>query len=355
METGMTGRCSAVMTLLVGICVEAGTGSTGVVAAERPNIVLIMADDIGFSDIGCFGGEIETPNLDQLGHGGVRFTQAYNMAKCNPTRSAMMTGVFIGGANAQCQSLGDLMRQAGYQTLYSGKEHFDPWVPKDRITAMNSFEKSFCHYGGAGPFFSFNPIEFHLNERKLSHDEVVANTSKPYYKTNAITDYALRFLEETNSDDRPFFLYVAYETAHYPLHTLKEDFDRFKGRYKRDWEQIRRERFAKQRKLGIISPLAKLSPFEDQEGAMPEWDSLTAEEQEEMDDLMAAFAGMVHCLDRSVGRLVDKLETIGERDNTLILFLSDNGRERFSWHWDARIQCLVSLPVSASDGALEVV
>jgi len=126
METGMTGRCSAVMTLLVGICVEAGTGSTGVVAAERPNIVLIMADDIGFSDIGCFGGEIETPNLDQLGHGGVRFTQAYNMAKCNPTRSAMMTGVFIGGANAQCQSLGDLMRQAGYQTLYSGKEHFDP-------------------------------------------------------------------------------------------------------------------------------------------------------------------------------------------------------------------------------------
>ncbi len=294
-------------------------------AEKRPNILLIMADDIGFSDIGCFGGEIETPNLDQLARGGVRFTQAYNMAKCNPTRSAMMTGVFIGGADAPCQSLGDLMRQAGYQTLYSGKEHFDSWVPKDRIKAMNSFEKSFVHYGGAGPFFSHNPISFHLNERKLTHEEVQASTSKPYYKTNAITDYALRFLDQTNSDDRPFFAYVAYETAHYPLHALKEDFEKFKGRYNRDWEQIRRERFAKQQKLGIISPQAKLSPFENEKGPLPKWDSLSPVEQEEMDELMAAFAGMVHCLDRSVGRLVDKLEAIGERNNTLIMFLSDNG------------------------------
>jgi arylsulfatase A-like enzyme len=292
---------------------------------SRPNILLIMADDIGFSDIGCFGGEIETPHLDQLGHGGMRFTQAYNMAKCSPTRSAIMTGVFMGGADSPCQPLGDLMRQAGYQTLYSGKEHFDAWVPKERAKAMFSFDKSFCHYGGAGPFFSYQPIPFHLNERKLTHEEVEATTSKPYYKTNAITDYALRFLDETAGDDRPFFLYVAYETAHYPIHTLPEDFEKFRGRYSRDWEQIRRERYAKQQELGIISPAAKLAPFENERGPMPAWDSLTPEEQDEMDLLMAGYAGMIHCLDRSVGRLVDKIAELGDRDNTLILFLSDNG------------------------------
>ena len=121
---------------------------------KRPNIVLIIGDDIGFADIGCFGGEIDTPNLDRLGFNGMRFAQGYNMAKCNPTRSAMLTGTFIGGK--ECQSMGALMGQAGYSTLYVGKEHFDGWVPKERMKAMNSFDHSLCHYGGAGNFFSHN-------------------------------------------------------------------------------------------------------------------------------------------------------------------------------------------------------
>lgn len=167
----------------------------------RPNIILIMGDDIGFSDIGCFGSEIDTPNIDRLGYGGMRFTQAYNMAKCNPTRSSMLTGTFWSGASAQ--SLGTLMSDAGYTTLYSGKEHFDKWVPT-RCKAMNSFQKSFCHYGGAGPFFKHNAVPFYFNDRKLAFDEI-ENTTEPYYKPNVITDYALRFLEESQGDANPFF------------------------------------------------------------------------------------------------------------------------------------------------------
>jgi len=151
--------------------------ATKMLAQERPNIVLIVGDDIGFADIGCFGSEIETPNLDRLGNNGIRFAQAYNMAKCNPTRSAMLTGTFIGGPESQ--SMGELMGRAGYSTLYVGKEHFDNWIPRDRLRAMNSFDYSLCHYAGAGNFFSHNPITYFHNERKLELEEVASNTSKP--------------------------------------------------------------------------------------------------------------------------------------------------------------------------------
>lgn len=293
-------------------------------ADKRPNIVLIMGDDIGWSDIGCFGSEIETPNLDKIGMGGVRFAQGYNMAKCNPTRSSMMTGTFL-GSKSSSQSLGGLMTQAGYTTLTSGKEHYDSWVP-NRCKAMNSFDKSFTHYGGAGPFFSHNAITFHLDERKLEHSEVEANTSKPYYKTNAITDYALRFLDETKGDEKPFFLYVAYESAHYPLHALKEDFAKFSGRYKVGWDVIRQKRFEKQKRLGMIPKDTRLSPAH---ALKPHvylpWDQVPEEEKQDLDDQMAGFAAMVHCLDRNVGRLVTKLKELDQYENTLIVYLSDNG------------------------------
>jgi len=285
-----------------------------------------MADDIGFSDIGCYGGEIETPHLDRLGYGGLRFTQAYNMAKCNPTRSAMMTGTFWSGRNAA--SLGGLMTQAGYTTLTSGKEHYDGWVP-ERCKAMNSFEKSFTHYGGAGPFFDYNPVEFYLNRTKLKFDEI-EHTTEPYYKTDVITDYAIRFLDESKSDGKPFFLYLAYESPHFPLHTLKSDFEKYKGKYLKGWDAIREERFAKQQKLGIIETNTKLSPPSGLEiggngGYYVPWDQVEEEKKEHLDILMAAFAGMVHCLDRNIGRVIEKVEAMGQLENTLFIFLSDNG------------------------------
>ncbi|MCF7848367.1 MAG: arylsulfatase [Kiritimatiellales bacterium] len=291
---------------------------------KKPNIVLIMGDDIGFADIGCFGGEIDTPNLDKLGFNGMRFAQGYNMAKCNPTRSAMLTGTFIGGKD--CQSMGELMGKAGYSTLYVGKEHFDGWVPRERITAMNSFDHSLCHYGGAGCFFSHNPITFYHNEKKLEHSEVEANTSKPYYKTNAYTDYALRFLDETKDDGKPFFLYMAYESAHYPIHALKEDYAKFNGRYDVGWDEIRRKRFEKQKKLGIIKAGTQLSSPSGLKGMeyVP-WKDVPADEKKKRLEEMTGFAAMVHCLDRNIGRVIKKIEERGELDNTLIMFLSDNG------------------------------
>ncbi len=308
----------------------------------RPNVVLIMGDDIGFADIGCFGSEIDTPNLDRIGMGGMRFSQFYNMAKCNPTRSSMLTGTFIGGEN--CRSLGQLMRESDYTTLYSGKEHFDPWVP-ERCKAMNSFDESFCHYGGAGPFFAYNAIEFHRNKRKLKFEEI-ENSSEPYYKTNVITDYALRFLDGTKGSDKPFFLYIPYESAHYPLHALPEDIAKFRGRYKKGWDVLRERRFAKQKRLGFFGDDTKLSPSMGLKEASDEawrdkavadaelkkdptvylpWESFSEKMKDWLDLEMAVFAGMVHCLDRNVGRVLDKLERMGELDNTLVMFLSDNG------------------------------
>jgi len=296
----------------------------GVLADTRPNIVLIMGDDIGYADIGCFGSEIDTPNLDRLGYGGMRFTQAYNMSKCNPTRSCMLTGTFWSGATAQ--SLGALMGQSGYTTLYSGKEHFDPWVP-ERLKAMDSFEHSFCHYGGAGPFFEYNAVKFYLNRDPIEIEEM--ELSGPYYKTTAITDYAIKFLEQTTHDESPFFLYVPYESAHYPIHAQKKDFNKFEGKYLKGWDAIRRARYEKQLNLKILEPGARLSPPEGdmrQDGKYYRpWSQLSKTEQEKQDTNMAGFAAMVHCLDRNVGRILDKIESMGELDNTLILFLSDNG------------------------------
>ncbi|NNJ70750.1 MAG: arylsulfatase, partial [Kiritimatiellales bacterium] len=294
------------------------------VQAERPNIVLIIADDLGFSDIGCYGAEIETPNLDRLGRNGMRFSQAYNMAKCNPTRSTLLTGTFIGGKH--CQSLGELMGQAGYTTLYVGKEHFDAWVPEERMKAMNAFDRSFCHYGGMGNFFSHDPITFFLNKRELKHSEVEKNTSKPYYKTNAYTDYALKFLDETKDNGKPFFLYMAYESPHYPIQALEEDYKKFEGRYEAGWDEIRHKRFEKQQELGILNSGTKLSPPTGaREVIYAPWTEVPEDEKKLRVQEMTGFAAMVHCLDRNIGRVIQKIEQQGKLDNTLILFVSDNG------------------------------
>ena len=293
-------------------------------ADDRPNIVLIIGDDIGFADIGCFGAEIDTPNLDKLAANGMRFSQGYNMAKCNPTRSSMLTGTLLGGP--ECQSMGALLRDAGYTTLYSGKEHFDSWVPLERLTAMNSFDKSFCHYGGCGNFFSYEPVEIYLNDKLLTQEEIEAGTSKPYYKTNAYTDAALRFLEETEGEDKPFFLYLPYESAHYPLQALPEDYQKFEKLYDVGWDVIRENRFRKQKEMGLIAGDVVMPPLVGQgKDLYQPWEEVSEEDKKRRIEEAVGFAAMVHCLDRNIGRIVDEIESQGELDNTLILFLSDNG------------------------------
>jgi arylsulfatase len=293
-------------------------------AGERPNIVLIIGDDIGFADIGCFGAEIETPNLDKLAANGMRFSQGYNMAKCNPTRSSMLTGTLLGGP--ECQSMGGLLRDAGYTTLYSGKEHFDSWVPLERLTAMNSFDKSFCHYGGCGNFFSYEPVEIYLDDKLLTQKEIEAGTSKPYYKTNAYTDAALGFLKEIKDDDNPFFLYLPYESAHYPLQALPEDYEKFEKFYDVGWDVIRENRFKKQKEMGLIAESVVMPPLVGVRGDVYQpWEEVSEEDKKRRIEEAVGFAAMVHCLDRNIGRIIDEIEAQGELDNTLILFLSDNG------------------------------
>ena len=298
---------------------------------KRPNIVLILADDLGFSDLGCYGGEIETPRLDKLAANGLRFRQFYSTSKCHSSRVSLLTGLYCFQAgNSQLTrgvTLAQVLRSAGYSTTMTGKWHL-AGEPTDY-----GFERYFGHLSGATNFFSGDD-SFRLNGKPWSEFD------ETFYTTDANTDYAIRFLEEVHDDEKPFFLYVAYNAPHYPLHAPRREVEKYRGRYRKGWDRLREERFARQETIGLREGSWKLSPRPDH---VPAWDSLSPEERDWEDRRMAAYAGMVDRLDQNIGRLVDWLEAKGELDNTLIAFFSDNGacpfeRTRAAEHepWDAR-------------------
>lgn len=310
-------------------------------ATDRPNIILMMGDDIGFSDLGCYGGEIQTPNLDRLASQGMRFAQFYNMAKCNPTRSSLLTGLYQGDERAV--PLGQMLRRAGYTTLMSGKEHFDPWVPEHAKVQAN-FDHYF-YYPVINEYFiprdSSFQRPFFLGERELSVQEL-AQKHPNFYKTDVVTDYALEFLEMTKEDEKPFFLYLPFHAAHYPLQALPEDIAKYRGTYLKGWDSLRQERYQRLIALGLIDPSYPLSEPEDNINRFrghPDnnleirknipryrpWESLSKEEQDELDLEMAVFAAMIDRMDQNIGRLLAWLEEQGELDNTLMLYLNDNG------------------------------
>lgn len=302
-----------------------------------PNIVLIMADDIGISDFGCYGGEIRTPNIDRLASGGMRFTTFYNMAKCNPTRSSLLTGLYEGGVGAV--HLAQLTKQAGYHNIMSGKEHFDKWVP-DYCKAEKVFDHSF-YFWATTEYFRPPSGEFqrpfYLEGRELKADEINYER-EPMYKTDFITDYALNWLDEAFAENAgdPFFLYLPYHAAHYPLQARPEDIATYRGTYRKGWDVLRAERFARMQEMGVLPPNTQLSPPEgnlnkfrgplipDYMDYRP-WDSLNDAQQDSLDLEMAVFAAIIDRMDQNIGRVLDKLETSGKLDNTLILFLVDNG------------------------------
>ncbi|MFT4548208.1 MAG: arylsulfatase A-like enzyme [Verrucomicrobiales bacterium] len=284
------------------------------IAAERPNIVLIMADDLGFADLGCYGGEIETPNLDSLARNGLRFTQFYNTAKCHSSRVDLLTGLYCSQAGDESMSRGitiaEALRPAGYFTAMSGKWHLKK-EPTDR-----GFDRYFGHLSGSTNFFTGDDT-FRLNGEKF---EVPQDGS--FYTTDAKTDYGIRFIDEALPTKKPFFLYMAYNAPHYPLHAPKEDVMKYRGKYRGGWDKLRTKRYQRQLDLGLISPAWKLSPRPDDVAA---WDSLDAEKQDWEDFRMAAYAAMVDRLDRQIGRLITHLKAKGIFDQTLIMFCSDNG------------------------------
>ncbi len=313
--------------------------------APRPNIVLILADDMGWSDLGCFGGEIQTPNLDRLASEGLRFTQFYNGSRCCPSRASLLTGLYphqagVGGMSNDQGAPGyrgrlqpdsvtipEVLGSAGYRTYMVGKWHLtaNPG-PIDR-----GFGEFFGMIGGFNSFFQEHPFYTRLPEGRPPRDY----PPDGFYSTDAFGDYALDFLADARraGDDRPVFLYLAFNAAHFPLHALDEDIDRYKDTYKIGWDAIRRRRHARQIELGLIdpsTPLPPLSGFETRsdfyrEGQNPPWESLDADRRADLARRMAVYAAMIDRLDRNVGRVVKDLEKNGQLDNTLIFFLSDNG------------------------------
>lgn len=302
---------------------------------KRPNIILIMADDMGYSDIGCYGSEIETPNIDKLAYEGMRFSTFYNMAKCNPSRSSLLTGLYKGGNGAV--HIAQLTKEAGYFNIMSGKEHFDEWVP-DYCKAENVFDHSFYFWATTEYFLPPSgqfERPFYLEGEELKANEI-KHLRSPMYKTDFITDYALDWLDEASNKDKPFFLYLPYHVAHYPLQAREEDINKYKGKYKIGWDSLRIQRFRKIKELGILPPNIKLSPPEGNQNKfrgplIPSytdyypWDNLSELQKDSLDLEMAVYAAMIDRMDQNIGRILDKLDKTGEIDNTLILFLIDNG------------------------------
>ena len=308
---------------------------------QRPNIVLIMGDDIGFSDIGCYGGEIPTPNLDKLATEGIRFRQFYNMAKCETTRSTMLTGLYQGDKRAM--SIGNVLKQGGYTTLQFGKEHYRKWVPQ-RCFAKNAMDHSLVYWTINEYFLPPSgqyAHPFELDGKALKPEEI-EHQQEPLYKTDFVTDYALQYLDRAIKKDAPFFLYLPYNSAHYPLQARPEDIAKFRGKYKTGWDSLRAARYAKMVRLGVLDPKYQLSPpegninkfrghpagDEERRAKIPlyrPWNTLSDQEKNELDLEMSVFAAMVHRLDYNIGRVVDFLEKHDLMQNTLIMYLSDNG------------------------------
>ena len=316
-------------TLTLILCLAASTFA----ADQRPNVVLIMCDDMGFSDIGCYGGEVETPHLDKLAESGIRFRQFYNNAKCEHTRASLVSGQWWHhvGASASVsykgKTFGTRMRDAGYRTLMVGKWHAGQTPYQRGFDRYYGLTDGCCNFWNPGHARPGEPEPAKKKARRWAIDDQefkpYTPKDKDFYTTDAFTDHALDYLEEYREEEKPFFLYVAYTAPHYPLHVSKEDVAKYRGRYgKIGWDKLREQRFAKQKKLGVHMPNTKLSP---RDSELPAWKDIKQTDRDGWDLRMAAYVAMIDRMDRNIGRLLAKLDDLGEADNTVVFFLSDNG------------------------------
>jgi arylsulfatase A-like enzyme len=309
------------------------------VHAAPANIVVIMSDDMGFSDIGCYGGEIKTPVLDGLAAKGVRFTQFYNTARCCPTRASLLTGVYQhqagiglmtgdsklpgyrGELGRDVVSFAEALKAGGYRTYMSGKWHVTRHVrstgPNDNWPLQRGFDKFYGTIIGAGSFY--DPATLCRGNTYITPVNDPKYKPKTYYYTDAISDNAVMFLQEhqKESPDKPFVLYAAYTTAHWPMHALPEDIARYSGKYDDGFTPVREARLKKMKALGLVAADTKLSPQSD------DWEKVKDKPWERRN--MEVYAAMVDNMDQGIGRIVAELKRQGKLDNTLIMFLQDNG------------------------------
>jgi arylsulfatase len=348
-------HCSTVITLskeaLIFLALSAlFSPAVGAQSNVRPNVVIILVDDMGWSDIACYGGEIPTPNLDALAAKGVRFTQFYNTPRCSPSRASLLTGLYphqagmghldnvviegsagtTGRLNEHCVTMAEVLGDAGYFTAMSGKWHLGqqngtpPWqrgfdrVLNQRVGGIYFPNQNF--QGGGDELTTRGREPLYLDGQPVAHDSPLLGQN--WYATFLWAEYGLKFVDEAQKARKPFFLYLPYNAPHFPLMAPQELIAKYRGKYKAGWDRLREERYRRQIKMGLIDARWPLSPREPES---PAWDSLSDEEKERFDHLMAVYAAMIDAIDTSVGTLVRGLQARGALDNTLILFLSDNG------------------------------
>ncbi|TDQ06325.1 arylsulfatase [Pedobacter metabolipauper] len=326
--------------LLMIICAAPAGFAQNTVKKSKPNIILIMADDLGYSDIGSYGSEIQTPNLDRLASEGLRLKEFYNNSICAPTRASLLTGqyqhkagvgyfsndlglpAYQGYLNAASLTLAEVLKENGYATLTSGKWHvsgdnvsmpwqrgFDSVYPRDENSARSGAPQ----------------------ERTLVSDGNGFPVSA-YFQTNVITKNAVDFIDQESKKEKPFFLYLAYTAPHWPLVALPEDIARYKGKYDKGWDELRKERFERQKKLGIVAANAKLSVKDED---IYDWSRLSFDQRQQWAKKMEVYAAMVDRLDQGIGAVLEKLKQTGQAENTLIVFISDNGapaEDLVKWH-----------------------
>ena len=332
---------------------RAGAGAAGLAAAsalpgvarswnrrpDRPNIVLIMADDMGFSDVGCYGGEIDTPHIDRLAGDGMRFSQFYNTARCCPTRASTLTGLYPHQAgmgfmmsegddlglpgyrahlNDDCVTIAEALGQDGYNTAMSGKWHLGKersyWPQNRGFDHFSGIIQGACDYFDPGNWLGDSLISFVRNER-------VDLGGEDFYMTDFISDEAVSYAEQMGQADDPFFLYLAYTAPHWPIQAPEQMIEKYEGRFMQGWDALREQRYARQQEMGLFK--SNDWPLTPRSKGAPPWEE--AQNKKRWDRKMATYAAMVEIMDQGIGRLMQTLERLGIAEDTLVLFMSDNG------------------------------
>lgn len=343
----------AIFITLVAIIPAHGDARDGSQGADPPNIIVILADDLGYSDLGCYGGEISTPHIDALAAGGVKFTQFYNSARCCPSRASLMTGLYptqagigdfttdkpdkhrgpgyLGRLRDDCVTMAEVLKPAGYGCYYVGKWHMHPETGpiKRGFDEFYGFTRGHSHDQYDADYYLRLPA---------SHAKEVDPPADEFYATDVFNQYAVEFIRQGQRSEKPWLLFLGHSAPHFPVQAPAERADKYDAVYQRGWDVLRKERFERMKKLGLIDgdrwslPPRSIVPVDREDIANgfagdpnPAWDSLDADRQADLARRMAVFAAMVEGIDTGVGQIVDHLKQTDDLDNTLILFLSDNG------------------------------
>jgi len=326
---------------------------------DRPNIVLIMADDMGYSDIGCYGSEIETPNLDKLASHGLRFSQFYNTSRCCPTRASLLTGLYPaqtgvgrmtvtdynipgyrGDLNHQSVTIAEVLKTAGYKTYISGKWHVTKQLEdvdslKYNWPRQRGFDKFYGTIIGAGSFW--DPYTLTRNNTYITPENDPVYKPDHYYYTDAISDNAVKYLEQykSESEGKPFFMFVSYTAAHWPLHAPDDEIEHYKGKYDQGFDAIRQKRVERLKKMGLINKKWEITK------AVARWDTLSNKAWHARN--MEVYAAMITRMDKGIGKIIKKLELTSELENTLVIFLQDNGAAAEELEWVKNREALDTL------------